>query len=313
MVIGEKNMNIRALEFFVEVVRRNSFIRASEVLHVTQPAISKSIRALEGELGTELLKRTSRGVEATAAGRELYAHSINILNEMKTIKFKFNTLAHHFQGILRLGLPSTTSSSFFVDIINDFKVAHPLVEIKIFESGSCLLERAVADMDIDIAAVMLPVDEDVFDILPFFEDRLNLVVSADHQLSGHEWVSIAELENYNFISFSEDYKIYEYIKGLCAEEGFTPNVTLKSNHVDLIFSVVSSGECVALMPESACHELGQNAVKFIKLHGAIPFYSLALIRRKDKALSKEGAAFMGFAKKLFNIESQAGVDSVLVS
>lgn len=302
-------MNIRALEFFVEVVRRNSFIRASEVLHVTQPAISKSIRALEGELGSELLKRTSRGVEATAAGRELYAHSINILNEIKTIKLKLNTLADHLQGILRLGLPTTTSSSFFVDIINDFKVAHPLVEIKILESGSCLLERAVADLDIDIAAVMLPVDEDVFDVLPFFKDRLTLVVSTDHPLSGREWVSIAELKSYNFISFSEDYKIYDYIRGLCAEKGFIPNVTLKSNHVDLIFSVVSSGECVALMPESACYKLIENAVKFIKLDRGIPFYSLALIRRKDKALSKEGEAFMELAKKLFNLENQARADS----
>nr|WP_279077893.1 LysR family transcriptional regulator [Hafnia alvei] len=294
-------MNIRALSFFVEVVRRNSFLRAAEALYVTQPAISKAVKKLEEDAGVNLLVRTSKGVETTEAGRVLLNHAINILNSVDTYKSEIKVFKNTLHGNIRVGLPMTISSSFFVDVIGKFKLQYPLVSLDIIEKGSHVLEQMLINDDVDIAAIMLPTNNEFFDIMPFFQDNLVLVVAANNELSMRNSVYLHELQNLPFVFFSDDYKINDYIINLCQEIGFSPNIILKSSHIDLIFSIISKGSCIALLPESTCHELIEKSVRFITLEDSRYAYTLGVVKNKNKKLSREVACWISIVQSEFNL------------
>ena len=79
-------MDLRALRYFVEVVRTNSFTRAAQTLHVTQPTISKMVKQLEQELGGPLLLREGRGVQLTDAGQVVYARGLQVLAQAQQLR-----------------------------------------------------------------------------------------------------------------------------------------------------------------------------------------------------------------------------------
>jgi DNA-binding transcriptional LysR family regulator len=82
-------MDLRALRYFIEVVRQNGFTRAAETLHVTQPTISKMVKALEDELGGPLLLREGRGVQLTDAGQVVYDRGLEILDQAQLLRSRW--------------------------------------------------------------------------------------------------------------------------------------------------------------------------------------------------------------------------------
>src|SRR5512138_2795914 len=101
----EAHVDVHALRTFVEVARRQGFTRASETLHVTQPAISKMVRALEEELGTPLLVRERRRVTLTHAGRMVLERAQGILDALRVMEEEVVELSALRRGRLRIGLP----------------------------------------------------------------------------------------------------------------------------------------------------------------------------------------------------------------
>ena len=122
-------MNIRQLEYFIEVVRQGSFSKAASVLHVSQPSISEMIKNLEDELGSPLLYRGARRIELTDAAQA-------VLEQSQQIVSLFNNLAGHVKetsvlqkGAIRIGIPSITASTIFPRVLGEFKRRYPNIEL----------------------------------------------------------------------------------------------------------------------------------------------------------------------------------------
>src|SRR6266542_3791127 len=115
------SMDVQALRYFVEVARQQGFTRAGEVLHVTQPAISKMVRALEEELGTPLLLRERRRVTLTEAGRMVLERAQGILDAMRILEEEVVELADVRRGRLRIGMPPIVGVAFFPALLGDRK------------------------------------------------------------------------------------------------------------------------------------------------------------------------------------------------
>src|SRR2546427_12429665 len=102
-------MDLRALRYFVEVVRCNSFTRAAEALHVTQPTISKMVRALEEELGGPLLLREGRGVQLTDAGQVVHPRGLQVLEQSRQLLQEVAEVDGIARGSLSVGIMPTRS------------------------------------------------------------------------------------------------------------------------------------------------------------------------------------------------------------
>jgi DNA-binding transcriptional LysR family regulator len=141
-------MDVRNLAAFVEVVRSGGFSRASSVLHLTQSAVSKAVKAIEEELGQPLLVRLGRRVTLTDAGRVVFERAQAVLSVLHAIEEEVAEVGAVRRGHLRLGIPPMVGAAFFPPVLGDFRTAYPGVVLDLREVApsaprrSCSRERS---------------------------------------------------------------------------------------------------------------------------------------------------------------------------
>jgi len=135
-------MDVRALRYFVEVVRQQSFTRAAETLFVTQPTISKMLRHLEEELGCTLLLREGRKLHLTDSGQVVYQRGLTILQAFKQLEMEIGDINQLKTGELRLGVPPMVGMQI-AGSVSAFRQRYPGIALNIVESGGLAVQEAV--------------------------------------------------------------------------------------------------------------------------------------------------------------------------
>src|SRR5512146_1855655 len=269
------DMDVHALRYFVEVARHQNFTRASEALHVTQPAISKMVRALEDELGTALLLRAGRLVLERAQG---------VLDAMTGIEQEVGELATLRRGRLRIGMPPIVGVAFFPPILAQFHVAHPGIVLELREEGSHHIEALVTNRELDVGAVVLPTDEKAFGTMPFVHDELQAVLHPSHPLARRKTLALRELRSTPFVLYRPEFALHGHIMDACRRAGFKPEVASESSHWDFIVALVAANLGVALLPQTICRQLDPAQVRTIPLADPVIPWDVALIWRSDRQL-----------------------------
>ncbi|MBI6340093.1 LysR family transcriptional regulator [Proteus sp. PR00224] len=295
-------MDIRTLRYFVEVVQLNGFSRAADALFITQPAISRSIKKLEDELGVTLLVREIDGVRLTDDGAILFEHAKQILAQFNNINKALQDKSGPLTGTLNVGLPPVIASTYFADIIMEFSSRHPLVELKIFELGTKQMADAMREGRVETAAVVLPFNEDIFELTPFSEDHLMLLMSPSHSLAIKKEIHFKELINEPFIFFSEDFRINDLIYSACGIYNTVPIIAGRSNHLDLIIAMVKAGVGVTLLPKSMCNKNPIDDLVVLPVVEPTLSYQIALANNKNGYKSRSCQAWDQLAREKLTIE-----------
>lgn len=279
----EEKMDIRHLEYFMEVARYCSFTKAAQTLYISQPAISKAIKSIEDEFGIILFDRSGKRVVLTDAGKILYKQAKGIVKSFQNISTEINDLMNLEKGNITIGLPPMIGSNFFPKVIVQFHEKYPNVEIHLVEVGAKRVEAEVGNGNLDMGVAVLPTNEEIFHTLEFVKDSLRLIVHPTHPLAGRKAVTLSELANEDFVYFHEDFTLHDRILEECLKLGFEPRILSKSSQWDFIVEMVAFNLGVALMPETICREL--TCVKVLPLiEPEIPWH-LGIIWRKDGYLS----------------------------
>ncbi len=290
-------MDIRALRYFVEVVQLNGFSRAADALFITQPAISRSIKKLEDELGVILLMRDVDGVRLTDDGAILFEHAKQILVQFNNMNKALRDKSGPLTGTLNVGLPPVIASTYFADVIMAFCSRHPQVELKIFELGTKQMVDAMKEGLVETAAVVLPFNEDIFELTPFSEDHLMLLTSPSHSLALKKEVSFKELINEPFIFFSEDFRINDLVYSACGIYNTEPIIAGRSNHLDLIIAMVKAGVGITLLPNSMCNKNPIDELVVLPVVDPILSYQIALANNKNSYKSRSCQAWDQLARE----------------
>lgn len=290
-------MDVQALRYFVEVARQRGFTRASETLHVTQPAISKSVRALEEELGTPLLLRERRQVKLTEAGRIVLERAQGVLDSLRVIEEEVVELAALRRGRLRIGMPPIVGVAFFPPLLAEFHQAHPGITLELREEGSHHLEALVLNRELDVGAIVLPTDEKAFGTMPFVRDELRAVLHPSHPLARRRELALRELEATPFVLYRPEFALHGHIIEACRRSGFKPAVVSESSHWDFIVAMVAANIGVALLPQTICRQLDPSQVRSIPLARPIIPWNAALIWRRDRHLPPATRAFIELARQ----------------
>lgn len=289
-------MDIRSIRYFVEVARHRSFTRASELLHITQPTISKMVKNLEEELGVTLLDRTSRHVQLTDAGEIVYARAQQIVTSMEEVATELGDLMHLHRGTVRIGIPPMVGAAFFPAVLSGFHARYPQIALRLHEDGSKKVEQRLEEGVLDLGIMVLPVDEAVLESVPFAHEDLRLVVHPNHPLAGRSQAAVRELRAEAFILFREDFSLHDRIRRACQEAGFEPLVICESSQWDFIGASVAANLGIALLPETICKRLDPAQVRIVKLVEPFIPWHLAIIWRKDRYMSFAARAWIEFAR-----------------
>ncbi len=292
-------MDIRHLQAISEIVNHNSFTKAAEALHVTQPTISKMIKSLEQEMNIEIFARAGKQVKLTDAGETIFKHAGPILQLFDLLVTEINDLIHLNKGSIRLGIPPMVGSSFFPFIIKRFQERYPGIALQMEEDGALKIEERLAEGALDVGVMLLPIDREEFDWFPIVEDRLNVLLHPAHRLASRKQIELAELKGEQFILFNSDFALHDRILQECRNMGFKPHVAYKSTQWDFIGEMVGAGLGVAMLPDTICRSLNPDKVRAVPLMRPVIPWHLAMAWRREGYLSVAAREWIQFTRQAF--------------
>ncbi|RDI39157.1 cidABC operon transcriptional activator CidR [Falsibacillus pallidus] len=296
-------MDIKHLQYFIEVANFNSFSRAAENLFITQPTISKMIKNLETELGIELFERSRKQLTLTDAGKIILEQAKLIDTAFKNLETELDNLTGLKKGHIRIGLPPIFNAHFFLKIIGQYHEMYPGITFQLVEDGSKKIEEDVNNNNLDAGVIVLPTKNDLFDHFAFMEEDLKLIIHPSHPLADREVINLAELEKESFILFNKDFALNDRIVHSCNSVGFNPHIISESSQRSFIEEMVESKLGVSLLPESVCHNLNKN-VKSVKIVNPSISWNLAIIWGKNQYMSYAAKEWLQFTKEQLLIGNQ---------
>src|SRR4051794_40836010 len=277
-------MDIQHLKYFVEVAKQKNFTKASRILLVSQPSISKMIKSLEEELKITLLDRSERKIELTDAGVIVYEQAIKILQSVEDVYASVNELVQVKKGTIKLGLMPTTGVLLFPNVLAGFKKAYPKIEMQMVEYSAKKLALKVEEGDIDLGITVQPVASN-FETIPLLSEELVVLVDSEHELVERESVHLSDLKDESFILLTEDYALHDVVQQACRQVGFQPTVAYKSSLWDLIGEMVTTKLGISVIPRSMVSRFNHQNVKAISISDPLIQWELVLIYKKNKYLS----------------------------
>ncbi|MGD8163188.1 LysR family transcriptional regulator [Pantoea sp. FN0307] len=284
-------MDVRALRYFVEVVRQQSFTRAAEALFVTQPTISKMLRQLEDELNCKLLLREGRRLHLTDSGQVVYQRGLMILQEFKQLQQEIGDINQLKIGELRLGVPPMVGMQI-AGSVSAFRQRYPGITLKIVESGGLTVQEAVLSGSLDLALTALPIDEQLpLNTLTLMRHPLCVLVPHAAPWLERTSVSLAEVTRHPLLIFNEEFSLNRQLKQAFQREGLTPRIAVCSGQWDFLASMVQAGMGVAILPEPICQRLDKQSLLWLPLESELA-WTLGLIWREGSYLSRSAQAWI---------------------
>jgi len=247
-------MQIDQLRYFVAVAEELHFRRAAERLHISQPPLSFHIKALEQELGTQLLNRSTRQVSLTEAGAAFLLRAKRILADVAEAAEEVKRISTGSAGSLRIGFTISTSfHPFFRDSVFRYRRAYPEVTVSLSENVSERQIDLLLEERLDVGFLRGRFDQvPGLTMCALTREALVLAVHRSHHLASKARVSPSILRTEPFISYPANagVGIYRQILALCERAGFEPRVVQEALEPSVIMGLVAAGLGVAIVPSS---------------------------------------------------------------
>lgn len=244
-------MNLSDLKAFVCVAEFHSFSAAATKLHITQPAISKRIAALEGSLNTRLFDRIGRSIQLTNAGSTLLLHAQKILLEVEDSRRAIHNLSGTVSGSLSIGTSHHVGLHRLPTVLKAFSRQHPEAQLDLHFLDSEAACREVEHGELELAVVTLPpFGNSPLSMIPIWQDPLVLVTAHDHPLRTLEQITFEQLANHPAILPSHDTFTRALIDHHFNTQQHQLNIRLETNYLETIKMLVSIGQGWSVLPET---------------------------------------------------------------
>lgn len=284
----------RSIRYLIAVADMQSFTRAAELLCVSQPTLSQQIKNLEDLLDVQLLDRSGRTVQLTAAG-EVYLHyARRALRELDEGKRAVHELQDLSRGSLRLGMTPITDH-MVSPLLESFNTRYPGITVITRELPQDAVESGVAEgnLDIGIAFTNILSTEarlNEIDTHILFTETLNLAVGKAHSRAGQtESLSPQMLEGESLVLLNSDFALRRHVDQYCLEHGITPRIAMETNSLSVIVEVARLGRLATILPHSIiCAQQGLHPVT---LQPDMAHHTITLICRKAGYKSPACTAF----------------------
>lgn len=290
-------MTLKQLTYFLEIAKMKNFTKAAANLYISQSALSKTVKAMESELGVQLIDRTVNHFKLTPEGEIFYQKGLiaikNINSELEDLYGSLGTEKGH----ITVGIPPVIGTAYFTSIIYKFRNMYPDVELKIIEAGANTIKKWVSEGEVDIGVVILPVSNDDFNVIPIVTAENVLLVNKNHPLAQYDEVSFKMLKDERFIALNSTFMLYDQIISLCRISGFEPNIVCESSQWDFITEMVVLDQGVSILPRPILKRYNSDKLKLISLKDPSFSWNIAIIFKKDKYISRIIKSFMELSKK----------------
>lgn len=290
-------MDFDQLETFLEVARLSSFSRAAEKRFRTQPAISSQIRALEDEVGAKLLDRSGGKVSLTAPGKIFLRYVEDALESRKEMMTALAEADHVPRGEIVVGANEGTCLHILPEVFAQFKRNYSDVAVNIRRSDYAKILESVTDNSVDFGVVSLPVNDKRLTVVPIHQDELVVIVPPHHPIADLKSVTLEDASNYPLV-LPKSGHTRDALQALFYERKLKPQIAMELDSSELLKRFVAADVGIGLIARSNVEEdVRANVLTALTLSDAHIRRDLALVFRKDKALSRAAKAFIDIAVK----------------
>jgi LysR family transcriptional regulator, hca operon transcriptional activator len=270
-------MELRHLRYFVAVAEEKSItVAATQRLRTAQPSLSRQLRELEAEVGAELMTRSARGIELTAAGKVFLDHARLALAQIEAAAAAARRAAHPEERTLALGFLSGCEPDWLPGVMHVLREELPKIEVTISSKHSPQLADGLATGKLD-AAFLRPEErypDLVYKVL--IKEPLLVILPNDHRLASRDAIGLRELAGETFIGMADQAPVLRsIIEDYIRRSGVDLKATHKVEYLSMAMSLVASTRGVALLPAYARNFLTLS-VTSRPLEGEAPSIDLVL-------------------------------------
>ena len=254
-------MDDHKLRVFCTVAETKSFSKASSIIHLSQPAVSLQVQALEEIYETKLFDRSNNTVVLTSAGQLLYKYSKEILALYANTEKELGKLTGLVKGSLTIGASSTIANYLLPCVIADFHKIHPKTRINMLVGNSRRVVEMLNSGVIDLGLVEGDVTRQKISVEKLVQDELILVMSPTHPWVGRKSIPISELAEQSFILREEGSGTRQMIEKHLSKYGMSPqhmNISLILGSTESIKAAVEQGMGLSILSRWAVRKETQD-------------------------------------------------------
>ncbi|MFS2157493.1 LysR substrate-binding domain-containing protein [Pseudomonas sp. Pseusp122] len=292
------HFDLTDLRLILKVVERGNITAAAHRSHLSLASASARVRALEASLNTPLFERGRRGVTPTPAGLAMAQHARLILQQVERMQSDLADYAKGFKGRVRLLGNSSALSEHLPELLADFLVSNPSIDVELEERPSLRILHALRQGEADIGIISDAVDASDLQTLPFRKDPLALVMPLGHPLAGEPTLSFSQALDHEFVGMSANSALALYLEEQSLHVGRRLNIRVRAEGFDAALRMVARGAGLSVMPQ----------IVLERWQGPQPFHSLPLndpwAQRRLLLCARDFAALPGYARVLLDALSR---------
>jgi DNA-binding transcriptional LysR family regulator len=285
-------MDLDQLHTFLEIVRLKSFSKAAQSCYRTQPAVSAQVRQLEQEMNAALFERLGTKIALTPAGHILAEYAEQILDLRRRAQDGINELERVPRGELMIAANEATCIYVLPRVFSEYKKQFPNVHILVDRSYGARVVEAVLDNLADFGITQLPVTEKRLQIVKIHADEIKLIMPSHHPLATRQSVTPAELVGFPLLlpkTGTTRTRLNAWLEPVEDEL----NISMELDSTEMIKRFVLADLGLSFLAGTHCQEeVAAGRLATVSLGPDPMVRQLALIYRKDKALSKASLGFI---------------------
>jgi DNA-binding transcriptional LysR family regulator len=252
-------MELRHLRTLEAIVRNGSFTRAAEELHLAQSALSQQVRRLEGELGLQVLRRTSRRVDLTPEGAVVLSYARRVLAEVDGLQAELEELTGVLRGRVGIGAMWPTGTYDLPGVLGTFHHRHPGVEIHMVEETADRLLEMLRGDELDCAFASVDPDRlgDEFAATLLFEEQLVVAFAPGHPFTELQHVTFEQLADAALVAYRDGSEMRRRLEWAMADHGLRPRNAFLCTEMAAVRGLAARGLGVAVLPQSVADSEGE--------------------------------------------------------
>jgi len=283
-------MELRQIRSFLSVAETLHFGRSAELIHLSQPALSLQIRALEEEVGVRLFERNRRKTTLTAAGLVFRDDAAGVVSQLDQAIRRARLAADGKLGLLRIGFISTAGNEIVPNLVRRYRESSPEVVFSLRNILTTDQIQMLSAGSLDIGFLRLPIGEHPeLEVVKVHREPFVVVTPLSHKLAKRKRLALHELSGQDFVMYERNYApgFHDLIFGMLRDAGVIPNVCQTAGQMPTLISLIDSGMGISILPASAVKHSGASVVA-CEIAGKVAMSEIAIAVNKGNRAAAVG-------------------------
>lgn len=290
-------MNLNQLKYITVTAEELNISKAAEKLYISQPSLSKSIKMLEEELGTEIFTR--KPFQLTYAGEIFVKWANQVLASHKQLNQRISDIVNEKEIKLTIGMSPYRSTFLLPEIVAKFKEEYPDCNLTLEEHPTDILHKMLDEEKIDLMIDIPYGDPSNYESIVIAKEKILLGIPSNWPYQ-KTTADIKDFSDKPFIMLTERQFLGKLGRKLCIKSGFSPKIFMECHNLETVYSMIKHGFGVSFIPEMFAKNLTDNdKMKCFEIENFKPEREIAVVYNKNNYLPKPAKRLIDILKETF--------------